>query len=215
MIRKLFSIIVLVAAATFFFSLSSCGFNQHLVSINIPEKGGTFGAADSSAFFDFKAFGTYIHPPQTKDITSLVTWQSDNPNVVQVSSTGVVSPSLGCGLGNISATFKDGNNEVVSNSVPITVDGPASQGCPQGTNTQNLSVTVIGGANGLIVSSPTGINCGSTCAAPFPSGTVVALTPTPNSGHTFGGWGVGCDSITGTTCSVTMNTDRTVSATFN
>jgi hypothetical protein len=215
MFRKMFGLIVLVAAATFFFSLSSCGFNQHLVSINIPEKGGTFGAADSSAFFDFTAFGTYIHPPQTKDITDLVTWQSDNPNVVVVSSMGVVSPSLGCGLGNIFATFKDGNNEVVSNSVPITVDGPASQGCPQGTNTNNLSVAVTGGANGLIVSSPSGINCGTTCAAPFPSGTMVALTPTPITGHSFGGWGIGCDSISGTTCTVTMNSDRTVSATFN
>src|SRR5258708_22149982 len=131
MSRKWFSLLALIAIATAFLSFSSCGYNQHLVSINIPEKGGTFGAVGPGLFFDFKAFGTYIHPPQTKDITNLVTWQSDNPQVVQVSSAGVVSPSpnLGCGVGDIFATLKDGSNEVVSNSVKITVNRPANLGC--------------------------------------------------------------------------------------
>ena len=43
----------------------------------------------------------------------------------------------------------------------------------------------------VIVSSPSGINCGATCSAVFALGSSVALTPTPNSGHTFGGWGPG------------------------
>ena len=215
MSRKWFSILVLIAAATLLGTLSSCAYNQHLESIRVqPSVGGTFFIADPSLFFDFKAFGTYIHPPQTKDITALVDWQTDNPQVVQVTSTGVVSPSLGCGLGNVFATLKDGSNLVVSNSVPITVDGPASQGCPQGGSTHNLSVSVTGGANGTIVSSPAGINCGTTCSAPFSAGSSVALTATPNTGHTFGTWG-GCATVTGTTCNVTLNSDVTVTASFN
>ena len=60
---KWFSIFALIAAATLLFSLPSCGFNQHLVSINIPESGGTFGGIGPGIFFDFTAIGTYVHPP--------------------------------------------------------------------------------------------------------------------------------------------------------
>jgi Divergent InlB B-repeat domain len=126
-----------------------------------------------------------------------------------------VSPSLGCGLGNVFATFQDGSNLIVSNSAPVTVDGPASLGCPQSGGTHNLSVNVTGGANGVIASAPTGINCGTTCNAAFATGSSVALTATPNLGHTFVGWGLGCTSVIGATCNVTMNADVTVSATFN
>src|SRR5271154_2966560 len=126
---KWFGVFALIATATLLFSLSSCAYNQPLISINIPFSGGTFGAPDPSLYFDFKAFGTYVHPPATKDITDIVTWQTDNPQVAQVGSTGVVSPNTGCGLANIYATYYDSPNDVVSNSVPITVNGPAADGC--------------------------------------------------------------------------------------
>jgi hypothetical protein len=213
---KWFSIAVLVATAVLLLSFSGCGHNQHLTSIQVqPSSGGTFFAADPSLFLDFKAFGSYIHPPQTKDITTQVTWQTDNPQVVQVTSAGVVSPNLGCGLGNVFATFKDGSNLVISNSVPITVEGPASQGCPQGGGTHNLSLSVTNGSFGVITSSPAGITCGTTCAVPFAAGSSVALTAVANTGHTFGGWGVGCTTISGATCNVTMNADVAITATFN
>jgi len=50
MSRKWFSVIVLIAAATFLLNVSSCGFNQHLVSINIPEPSGTFGGTGPGIF---------------------------------------------------------------------------------------------------------------------------------------------------------------------
>lgn len=65
---------------------------------------------------------------------------------------------------------------------------------------------------GTISSSPAGISCGSTCEASFSAGTVVTLTQTPGATSTFGGWGGGCSGTS--TCSVTMNADATVSATF-
>jgi List-Bact-rpt repeat protein len=216
MYRKWFSIAALVAAATIMLSFSGCAHNQHLVSIQVqPSAGGTFFSVNPNAFFDFTAFGTYVHPPHTADITDQVTWQTDNPQVVQVTSKGVVSPSLGCGLGNVFATMKDGSNLIVSNSAPVTVDGPASQGCPQSGGTHNLSVNVTNGANGVITSAPAGINCGTTCSAAFATGSSVALTAAPNAGHTFGNWVFGCTSVLGATCNVTMNADVTVSATFN
>ena len=211
---KWLSVLTLIATAALFLSFSSCAYNQHLVSINIPEKGGTFGVADPSLFFNFKAFGTYIHPPQTKDITSLVTWQSDNPQVVQVTGAGVVSPNLGCGLGNISATFKDGSNQVVSNSVPITVEGPASSGCTPPGPQPILTISFAGTGTGTVTGS--GISCStpSSCSNQFTTGSALVLTASPNGTSVFGGWS-GCSSTSGVNCTVFLQNNLTVTATFN
>lgn len=45
------------------------------------------------------------------------------------------------------------------------------------------------------------------------SGTVVVLTPVANSGYVFSGWS-NCDSIVSTTCYMTMNANKVVTATF-
>ncbi len=75
-----------------------------------------------------------------------------------------------------------------------------------------LTVTKSGNGTGTVTSSPTGITCGATCNANFDSSTVVTLTPTPDSGMAFTGWGGAC-SGTGA-CQVTMNSAQSVSATF-
>lgn len=217
MSRKWFSAIALIAVAALFLSFSSCAYNQHLVSINIPSKGGTFGAADPSLFFNFQAFGTYIHPPQTKDITSLVTWQSDNPQVVQVSSAGVVSPNLGCGIGDISATFKDGSNEVVSNSVPVTVDGPASSGCTPPGPQPILTISFAGNGTGTVSGSAISCSTPSSCSDQFATGTTVALTASATGTSAFAGWS-GCSSTSGinaSVCTIILENNLTVTATFN
>jgi len=216
MIRKWFVVTALVITACTLLSLSSCAHNQHLVSINIQPGDGTFAAVNPSAFFQYKAYGTYIHPPKTVDITSQVTWQTDNPQVAQFTGPGTVSPNTDCGVAQIFATMHDSPNDVVSNLVSITVDGPASLGCPQGTATNILTVSLTGSANGSITSGPLGINCGNganLCSVAFASGSTVSLTATPNSGHTFGGFG-GCLG-SGNTCSLTLNADTTVTASFN
>jgi hypothetical protein len=216
--RKWFSFVALIAAAALLFSLSSCAFNSHLLSILVqPAKGGTFGAADPTLFFNFSAFGTYSHPPRTVDITDQVTWKSDNPQVVQVTTTGVVSPSLGCGLGNIFATLQDGNNDVVSNSAPVTVDGPASSGCTPPGPQPILTISFAGNGTGTVTGN--GISCSSpsSCSNQFTAGTTLALTATPTGGHTFGGWS-NCNSTSGASgevCNVTVEISVTVTATFN
>lgn len=220
MTRKWFGITALVLIAGAMLSVSSCARNQHLISINIQPGNGTFGAVDPSAFFQYKAYGTYIHPPKTVDITSQVSWQTDNPQVAQVTGAGVVSPTTSCGVAQIFATMHDSPNDIVSNQVSITVDGPVSLGCPQGTATNILSVSLTSGAgDGSIQSSPAGINCGAStsnvCAAAFSSGSSVSLIATPETGHTFVGFTTGCTSVAGNTCSVIMNGDVTVKASFN
>jgi uncharacterized protein (DUF2141 family) len=75
-----------------------------------------------------------------------------------------------------------------------------------------LTVTKPGNGNGTVTSSPTGINCGPTCNASYPAGTVVSLTATNSAGSTFDGWGGAC-SGTGA-CQVTMDAAKSVTATF-
>lgn len=74
-----------------------------------------------------------------------------------------------------------------------------------------LSVSVSG--SGTVTSSPSGINCGSTCTSSFASGTQVTLAATRAAGAAFTGWGGAC-SGTGS-CVVTMNATESVSATFS
>lgn len=79
-----------------------------------------------------------------------------------------------------------------------------------------LTLTFSGTGSGDVNSDPVGINCSSSdlsCQpALFPNGSTVILTATPSLSG-FGGWN-GCDSVNGTACTVTMNTPRTVTATF-
>src|SRR5437870_8288782 len=76
-----------------------------------------------------------------------------------------------------------------------------------------LSVNETGLFGGTVTSSDGGINCGATCSAAYNSGAVVTLTATPAFLSIFTGWS-GCDAASGTTCSVTMSTARTVTANF-
>ena len=73
-----------------------------------------------------------------------------------------------------------------------------------------LSVSRLGA--GRVVSTPAGIDCGSTCAASFAQGTVVTLSTTPDAGQVFTGWSGAC---TGTAdCTLTLDNDQALTATF-
>ena len=83
-----------------------------------------------------------------------------------------------------------------------------------GAPTQRLlTVARQGGGQGMVTSSPAGIDCGTACSATFDHGTVVTLTPTSGSGSTFIGWeGEGCPNLGA--CTLTMDQARNVTATF-
>lgn len=104
-----------------------------------------------------------------------------------------------------------------SNELPFTVSNPSPPPAP----TYTLSVTRTGTAasRGTVTSSPAGIACGSTCNASFASATLVTLTVTVNGNGVFAGWsgaGAGaCAGTTATTCNVTMDAARNVTATIN
>lgn len=82
---------------------------------------------------------------------------------------------------------------------------------PPPSTSYQLSVTRTG--KGKVTSTPTGIACGRTCTASYAKGTSVKLTARPNNGRTFTGWGGACAG-TNLTCTVTVNANTAVSATF-
>lgn len=80
---------------------------------------------------------------------------------------------------------------------------------------RELKVAKKGSGTGTVTSSPTGINCGSTCSFVFNEGTMVTLTGTPSGEAEAAKW-LGCDSVNAEDkCLVTINAVREVTAIFN
>ncbi len=75
-------------------------------------------------------------------------------------------------------------------------------------------LTVEAQGDGYVDSYPSGILCGAACVETYSAGTLMTLRAHPNEGATFTKWG-GCDEISGTTCTLSLNSDRTVVATFS
>jgi hypothetical protein len=81
-----------------------------------------------------------------------------------------------------------------------------------GGGTQTLTVTKAGTGSGTVMSSPPGIDCGPTCSASFPTGTIVTLTASAAPGSVFTGWSGACSGSGA--CQVTMSAPKAVTATF-
>jgi uncharacterized delta-60 repeat protein len=104
-----------------------------------------------------------------------------------------------------------GDSDCSDGMVTMTTD----KTCNAAFNTMNstLTVTKTGSGSGTVTSSPGGINCGIDCSESYLINTQVTLTATPAAGSIFEDWS-GCDSTNGTTCFVTMDGDKTVTANY-
>jgi hypothetical protein len=94
----------------------------------------------------------------------------------------------------------------ISRTVTATFNPPPSPAV--------LTVNKTGTGTGTVTSDPAGIDCGNTCSAGFGQNSSVTLNAVPDSGSTFVGWSGGPCSGTGA-CTIMMNTDQTVVATFD
>jgi hypothetical protein len=122
----------------------------------------------------------------------------------------------GSGLTSIAASDfnEDGKLDLVltnqrSNGVSVLINN---------TPTYGLTVSREGNGSGTVTStsspvSATQIDCGTVCAATYNGGTQVTLTASADAGSTFAGW-TGCDTVSDTTCTVTMSEAKSVAATF-
>lgn len=99
----------------------------------------------------------------------------------------------------------------MSEAESVTASFTHEEGTPPPSEFQ-LTVFTTGLGSGTVNSSPSGVACGSTCAAKFQTGALVTLTPTTAAGSEFTGWGGACAGIGA--CAVTMSEARSVSASF-
>jgi len=93
-------------------------------------------------------------------------------------------------------------------SIPVTITS-ANITPPE----RALHVAMLGNGEGAVKSSPSGIACGASCSADFTADSVVELTAVAQTGSTFTGWSGACTGVR--SCNVTMDTERTVTATFD
>ncbi len=104
----------------------------------------------------------------------------------------------------------DGNGGIARETVNVVVNEPSA------SVSYALTITKTGTGNGSVTSSPSGINCGTDCSENYNSGTDVQLTAAPDTGSVFAGWSGDCSSCgSALTCSITINSDKVCSATFN
>jgi alpha-tubulin suppressor-like RCC1 family protein len=137
-----------------------------------------------------------VHTPATV-VGISPTWTSSAATVATIDETGLATGNAN-GSATITATFQGRTG-----STSLSVGGGGGL----------ATLTVARNGSGLVTSNPAGIDCGSTCSASYNAGTVVTLTASPLGGTNFTGWS-GCDSVSGASCTVTMNATRSISATF-
>jgi hypothetical protein len=97
--------------------LPSCGHDQQLTSIEVRPAGFVFEGLGAQG--QFTAIGTYIHPPQTKDITTQVVWTIDSQNLATITQTGLATSTRldGCGSGNVTASHYSNPSNPTSGAV--------------------------------------------------------------------------------------------------
>jgi hypothetical protein len=102
----------------------------------------------------------------------------------------------------LSCTFNvSGENNVAANFALV----PSGGGGGGGGGTTGFRISINKNGKGTVTTNPT--------ASSFANGTVVTLTATPDAGQPWVGWGGAC-SGTATTCTLTMNADKSVTANF-
>ena len=90
-------------------------------------------------------------------------------------------------------------------------DAIGAQNAAANLDVNALTVSVVGGGN--VSSSDKVYSCGNKCYGVYNPGTTVTLTAKANSGSTFSGWSGACAG-NASTCSVLLNAESSVTATF-
>ncbi len=205
------------ATATLTVTVSSTTPSTPSITI-IPSQVTATGAGAATQLI---AIGNLTGNGVVQNLTNSVSWSSTAFQNVSVTQTGLatalVTPPAGVTVTSvITAIGVDTTGSVVTATMPFSIiAAPASPLPPQ-----TLTLYELGSGTGNVTgtgASPA-LNCGnggSVCGGSYSQGTVITLTATPASGHTFGGWTGACTVSTPNSCTVTMSTNQTIGATFN
>jgi len=155
--------------------------------------------------------GTFDEAGAGKTTTTLESVSTDGTQGNDASggefSVGVSLTGDGTGLafGSVATNLVAGDTNAVSDVFFRRLAPPTQS---------TLTVVKAGAGQGTVTSSPAGIDCGSSCAHAFDTGTLVRLTAAPAAGSSFAGFtGTGCAGAAAT-CTATVDESRSVTATF-
>ncbi len=211
LILSAFSFLVITFAAGFG---SAQVFNMDLVSqpASVQSTATSFQVVFNATYTGTSdSFNFNLSSSTVSGTISSMTFSESNPINLAIGQTITITATVNIPAGqsgNIAGTIIGNPSgtataDSVQFSVPVT----------GGSSNFALTVAKAGAGSGIITSSPSGINCGSDCAESYASGTNVILTAAASSGSSFSGWSGAC-SGTSSTCTVTMNAAKSVTATF-
>jgi hypothetical protein len=134
--RKQFRILTVVLAAGSIVALPSCGLPQQLDGISVQPATVTFGSPSTTLSTQLTAYGTFVNPSATKDVTSEAVWSTDIQGIVTVSAAGLVAPTgTGCGVVNVIASVTNSphtpKGQVYIAHAVVTVADINDSSCPQ------------------------------------------------------------------------------------
>ena len=98
-----------------------------------------------------------------------------------------------------------------------TTEASAPVAVPHYPGGDTLTIAEPGGGSGTVTSTPAALSCSTgsgVCSALFDDDKTVTLTALPAAGSNFAGFSGGCQA-TGTTCTITLTADTSVTATFD
>jgi len=109
-------------------AIQACSEGQKLVGIMVSPPNTSITGGPLSV--DYSAFGNYVHPPESKDLTHSVVWSSSSPQIVSIDpNTGVATSSpINCG-----------NNILITAALYTKPGNPASGTVAVGTATVSLT----------------------------------------------------------------------------
>lgn len=126
------------------------------------------------------------------------------------STTG--TDSFGSGVSRSNGTYLD----ITSNFAQIpTLCATVPRSFLYTPTTKNIQITYAGAGGGTVTSNPSGVACNTTCTTAFLSGEQVTLLPAPDQYSLFNSWAGTACTVTGTQCQVTLDSDASVTATFD
>ena len=175
----------------------------------------TADISDTSPTADFTGSPTSGSAPLTVNFTDNSTgydrplsheWDFDNDRLIDSSSQtpSYTYNTAGTYTVKLTVTDSDGSIDSLTKTDYITVSPPV----------YDLTITKAGSGSGTVTSSPAGIDCGTDCTETYTEGAVVTLSAIPDAGSYFAGWtGGGCSGTND--CTVTMNADTDITATFD
>jgi hypothetical protein len=100
----------------------------------------------------------------------------------------------------------------IGNTCTVSMTQAQSVSATFAIKSYTLTVSVGGTGSGAVTG--TGINCPGDCTQTFTHGTAVLLTASAAADSNFSGWGGACAGAIGNTCTVSMTSARSASATF-